>query len=66
MLLLPDDERQALADALRESLTPARPGIDPRWQAEGAKRSAELDRGEVAPVSFATVDARIRRSLAGR
>jgi len=29
-LLLPDDEREALADALRASLAPARPGLDPR------------------------------------
>lgn len=65
-LLLPDDEREALADALRASLAPARPGLDPRWQAEVATRRTELGRGEVAPVSFTDVDARIRRSLAGR
>jgi putative addiction module component (TIGR02574 family) len=45
-LTLPPEQRAALAETLLDSIEPP-PPLSPEWEAEIARRIAEVDRGEV-------------------
>jgi putative addiction module component (TIGR02574 family) len=61
-LTLPPEQRAALAETLLESIDPA-PPLSPEWEAEIARRIAEVDSGQVelipADEVFARMDALI-------
>jgi len=55
-LALPEADRAELADRLLDSLPPAGPaGLHPAWPAELRRRAAQVDSGEVTPVSWEEV-----------
>ena len=60
---LSPDERQALAEALWESLESEPVSLSPEWTAEVSSRIAQLERGEVKTVPWSEVEATIRRTL---
>lgn len=60
---LPPDERQALAEALWETLETEPASLSPEWTAEVSSRIAQLERGEVKAVPWSEVEATIRRTL---
>ena len=62
-LTLPPEERQAIAEALMESLVEASVEMSPAWNAELASRIAEIDRGEVEAIPWDDVEQRVRSSL---
>ena len=63
---LPPDEREALAEALWDTLENEPVSLSPEWQAEISSRIAKLERGEAHTVPWSEVEARIRRTLAQR
>ncbi|MCA9708274.1 MAG: addiction module protein [Myxococcales bacterium] len=60
---LSHDERQALAEALLDTLEEEPPPLSPEWNAEISSRIAQLERGEVQAVPWSEVQAQIRRTL---
>jgi putative addiction module component (TIGR02574 family) len=60
---LPPDERQALAEALWDSLESEPASLSPEWTTEVSNRIAQLERGEVEAVPWSEVEATIRRTL---
>jgi putative addiction module component (TIGR02574 family) len=65
-LSLSAEERMELVSALSDSLEPPTIELTPEWRAEIEDRIAQIERGEVEPVSWEAVDARIRATLARR
>lgn len=62
-LALPEEEREALVEALAGSL--ARPPVDlsDEWKAEIARRIAAVERGESKLIEADEVDARVRAAF---
>lgn len=58
-LRLTPDEREELIETLTETLRPARP-LHPEWEAEIARRVAEMDAGTVAAIPAAEVFVELR------
>lgn len=52
-LILPPDEREALAGKLFDSLESADPDAEASWEAEIGRRIDELDQGKVKPIPWA-------------
>ena len=66
-LVLPPDERMALAYRLLASVEPnPEPGAEAAWDAEIAHRIARFDAGESQPVPAGEVFARLRQIAPGR
>ncbi len=66
-LVLPADQRLALAHRLLLSVEPApEPGSDAAWEAEIARRIARLDSGEAHSIPAAEVFARLREIAPGQ
>lgn len=65
-LALSDDERRELMEALSDSFEPQPTDLSPEWKAEIENRIAQMERGEIEPVEWEQVEARIRATLAGR
>jgi putative addiction module component (TIGR02574 family) len=66
-LVLPPDQRMALAYRLLASVEPEpEPGADAAWEAEIAQRIARFDAGESKGVPAAEVFARLREIAPGR
>ena len=63
-LSLSDDERMELMAALSDSFEPPATQLSPEWRAEIADRIGQIERGEVEPVAWEQVEARIRATLA--
>ena len=62
-LALTPDERAELIERLADSLPP--PALHPDWDAEIARRVAELEAGQVPSVPAEEVMAQVRALLAG-
>lgn len=62
-LSLPAEERVELIEALSDSLHLEPVELGPAWTEEIASRIAQLESGEVTPVSWEDVEARIRSRL---
>ena len=60
---LPVDERAVVIESLLKSLNPNESTIDDKWTAVAEKRLAELDTGQVQPVSGEEVFSKIRSRL---
>ena len=60
---LPYAERQALTEALWESLERESASLSPEQTAEVGNRIAQLERGEVRAIPWSEVEARLRRTL---
>ena len=60
---LPVDERAVVIESLLKSLNPTESTIDDKWTAVAEKRLAELDTGQVQPVSGEEVFSKIRSRL---
>lgn len=65
-LALTDDERMELMAALSDSFEPEPTQLSPEWKAEIEGRIGQLERGEVEPVEWEQVEAKIRATLARR
>ncbi len=66
-LVLPPDERVALAYRLLVSVEPdPEPGADAAWDAEIARRIARFDAGDCQPVPAAEVFAALREIAPGQ
>lgn len=63
-LALSEETRTELVAALSDSLDSAPTALSPEWSAEVGGRIDELEAGEVEPVEWAEVEARIRSTLA--
>lgn len=63
-LALSDDERMDLMAALSDSFEPGPAELSPEWKAEIEDRIGQLERGEVEPVEWEQVEAKIRATLA--
>ena len=63
-LSLSDDERRDLMAALSDSFETPLAELSPEWKAEIEDRIGQLERGEVAPVEWEQVEAKIRATLA--
>lgn len=61
-LSLPEEEREALVDALAQSLT-QRATLSDAWKTEIARRIEAVERGESKLIEADEVDARIRAAL---
>lgn len=61
-LSLPEEEREALVDALTDSLS-RRGALSDEWNAEIARRIAAVERGESKLIEGDAVDARLRAAL---
>lgn len=59
-LVLPPDQRIALAHQLLESVDPD-PSAETAWEEEIARRIARSDAGELTPIPAVEVFARLRR-----
>ena len=65
-LLLPADDRAALAASLLESLdTQIAPNLDAEWDVEIKRRITEIDNGDVVLVPWDTVMDKMRRLTNG-
>ena len=62
-LSLSQDEREELVAALSDSLDPERVELSPEWTSEIGSRIAQIESGEVRPVPWNEVEARIKSSL---
>jgi putative addiction module component (TIGR02574 family) len=62
-LALSAEEREALADALHESLEPREHELDAAWRDEIARRIAAVERGESKLVPGPLVEERVRARL---
>ena len=65
-LALTDDERMELMSALSDSFEPKPTELSPEWKAEIEDRIGQLERGDVEPVEWDQVEAKIRATLARR
>jgi putative addiction module component (TIGR02574 family) len=66
-LVLPPDQRMALAYRLLASVEPGpEPGAEAAWDAEIARRIARFDSGESKPVPAAEVFSRLRKLAPGQ
>jgi putative addiction module component (TIGR02574 family) len=63
---LTDDERMDLMAALSDSFEPAPAELSQEWKAEIEDRIGQVERGEVEPIAWEQVEARIRAKLARR
>lgn len=63
-LALTEGERMELMAALSDSFEPQPTDLSPEWKAEIESRIGQLERGEVEPVGWEQVEARIRATLA--
>lgn len=61
---LTDDERLDLMAALSDSFEPTPAELSVEWKAEIEGRIGQVERGEVEPVAWERVEARIRATLA--
>ena len=62
-LSLPENEREELVAALSDSLDPEPVELSLEWTSEIGNRIVQIERGEVAPVPWSEVEARIKSSL---
>jgi putative addiction module component (TIGR02574 family) len=62
-LTLPENEREALVEALSDSLDPETVELGPEWTSEIRNRIAQIESGEAKTIPWDEVDARIRKSL---
>lgn len=62
-LSLPAEEREELVAALSDSLDSEAVALSPEWTAEIGDRIARIEHGEVKPVPWNEVEARIKQSL---
>ena len=62
-LALPEKEREALVEALSDSLDPEAVELSPEWTSEIRNRIAQIESGEAKTIPWDEVDARIRKSL---
>lgn len=62
-LSLPEPERRALVEALSDSFEEPVAELPELWRDEVASRISQLERGEVEPVEWSEVEARIQRIL---
>jgi len=62
-LALPAKEREALVEALSDSLDPEAVELSPEWTSEIGERIAKIESGEAKAIPWDEVDARIRKSL---
>lgn len=62
-LALSEEERGELISALSDSLEQPPVDLGEAWSAEVGERIAQVESGEVQPVAWGAVDARIRRVL---
>jgi putative addiction module component (TIGR02574 family) len=62
-LALPEEERMALVEALSDSFEFTPSELPPTWHAELADRIAALEHGDIEPVPWNEVEARIRKTL---
>ncbi len=60
---MPDEEREALVEALSDSLNQVDVVLSPQWKREVENRIAQIERGEVQTVPWNEVEARIKKSL---
>ncbi|MCB9713120.1 MAG: addiction module protein [Myxococcales bacterium] len=60
---LPREEREALAEAIWDTLEDEPASLSPEWTTEVKSRIAQLESGEVKAVPWSEVEARIRRTL---
>jgi len=58
---LPHDERQALAEAIWDTLEEESTSLSPKWAAEVNSRIAQLERGEVKAIPWSEAEAQLRR-----
>ena len=65
-LSLPEAERMDLMVALSESFEPATTKLSPEWTAQIQDRIGQIERGEVEPVAWEQVEAKIRETLTQR
>jgi putative addiction module component (TIGR02574 family) len=63
VLALPEPERMALMRALSDSFEPTAARLSPEWEAEVGNRIGQIESGEVQPVEWADVEAKIRATL---
>ena len=61
--LLDDADVAAVVAALSDSLGPESVTLSPEWATEIGGRIAQIESGEVKPVPWNEVEARIKRSL---
>jgi putative addiction module component (TIGR02574 family) len=64
LLALPSADRARLAELLLASLEGAEAAAPAAWEAELARRGAELEQGQVAGIPAAEVFAEVERRLA--
>lgn len=64
-LALPEREREELAIALSDSLSPDARALGPEWTLEIGERLEAMERGDVELVAWEDIDARLRRRLGG-
>jgi putative addiction module component (TIGR02574 family) len=65
-MALPEAERVALVEALSDTLDRPAAELSPEWRTELLARMEELQRGDVTPVEWTDVEARIRETIARR
>ena len=62
-LALPEKEREALVEALSDSLDPEALELSPEWTSVIRNRIAQIESGEAKTIPWDEVNARIRKSL---
>lgn len=65
-LALTDGERMELMAALSDSFEPKPAELSPEWKVEIEDRIGQLERGDVEPVEWEQVEAKIRATFARR
>jgi putative addiction module component (TIGR02574 family) len=63
LLALPEPERMALMQALSDSFEPTAVRLPAEWETEVGNRIAQIESGEVQPVEWVDVEAKIRATL---
>ena len=58
---LPHDERQALAEAIWNTLEDEPASLSPAWTTEVKSRIAQLEQGEVKAIPWGEAEAQLRR-----
>ncbi|MEX1369008.1 MAG: addiction module protein [Nannocystaceae bacterium] len=58
---LPRDEREALAEAIWDTLEDEPASLSPKWTAEVHSRIAQLELGEVKAIPWSEAEALLRR-----
>jgi len=62
-LALPEREREALVEALSDSLDPEAVELSPEWTSDIRNWIAKIESGEEKTIPWNEVDARIKKSL---